>query len=83
MAVSATWRESLKNFFFIGFQLLILILIPFFLISPGSAADYWPKEQWRTATPESQGMSSEVLSDMMDLFWQKNLQIDSILINPW
>jgi len=80
MTLSATWRESLKCFFFIELQLVILILSLFFWISPGSAADYWPREQWRTAAPESQGMSSEVLSDMMDLLWQKNLQIDSVLI---
>jgi len=80
MAPSATRRESLENLSFIRFQLLIPILIFFFSINLGFASDYWPKEQWRTATPESQGMSSEILSDMMDVLWKKNFQIDSILI---
>ena len=80
MALSATWRESLKNLSFIRLQLFVLAFIFFFSITSGSAADYWPKEQWRTATPESQGMSSEILADMMDILWQKNYEIDSILI---
>ena len=80
MELPATWRKSLKNLSFIRLQLFILILVFLFSINSASAADYWPKEQWRRATPESQGMSSEILSDMMDILWQKNLEIDSILI---
>ena len=64
MAFSAKWRESLKNASFIWLQLFIMILVFFTSISSGSAEKYWPKEEWRTATPESQGMSSEILSDM-------------------
>ena len=80
MSFSARRRNYSKNLTFIRFQLFVLAFIFFLSISSGSAADYWPKEQWRTATPESQGMSSEILSDMMDILWRKNLEIDSILI---
>ncbi len=80
MALSATYRIYSKNLAFIRFQLFVLAFIFFLSISSVFATDYWPKEQWRTATPESQGMSSEILADMMDILWQKNLEIDSILI---
>ncbi len=45
-----------------------------------AAGDYWPDQQWRKATPESQGMCSAMLADMLDRLWQKNLEVDSILI---
>jgi len=35
------------------------------------ASDYFPGREWRTATPESQGMSSEVLTEMLDTIWKK------------
>lgn len=44
------------------------------------ASDYFPGSEWRTATPESQGMSSEVLTEMLDTIWKKNYTIDSITI---
>jgi len=44
------------------------------------ASDYFPGREWRTATPESQGMSSEVLTEMLDTIWKKNYSIDSITI---
>lgn len=45
-----------------------------------AAGDYWPDQQWRKATPESQGMCSAMLADMLDRLWQKNLEVDTILI---
>lgn len=44
------------------------------------ASTYFPGKNWRTATPESQGMSSEVLTEMLDTIWKKNYSIDSIII---
>ena len=70
MTLSSGKRKSLKNLSFIRLQLFVLAFIFFLSISSGFAADYWPKEQWRAATPESQGMSSEILADMMDIVWQ-------------
>ena len=30
-----------------------------------AAADYWPTDGWRPATPEQQGMRSEPLAEML------------------
>ena len=80
--VSLVTREltSFKYVALIQLQIFVLVLIIGIPVSSSNAADYWPKEKWRTATPESQGMSSEVLSDMMDQIWQKEFAIDSLLI---
>lgn len=55
-------------------------LLQFGLTANIVASDYFPGKEWRTATPESQGMSSEVLTKMLDYIWQKNYAIDSITI---
>ncbi len=68
------------NLTFLRFQLFVWAFIFFLSNSSVFASDYWPKDKWRTATPESQGMSSGILADMMDILWRKNLEIDSILI---
>jgi len=80
MSFSERWQYSLVNLSFVWFQLLVLAFLLFIPVISLSAANYWPKDKWRTATPESQGMSSEILSDMMDLLWQTNHELDSILI---
>ena len=80
MDLSTAFRKGFKGGFLKPFQGFILIVSFFFPIQSVSAAGYWPGEQWRTATPESQGMRSGVLADMLDLVWQENLEIDSILI---
>ncbi len=49
-------------------------------VSSSFAEDYWPKERWRTATPESQGISSEILADLIERLWRKDYEIDSVLI---
>jgi len=40
----------------------------------------WPTSTWKTASPESQGMSSEELAEMVNLVWKSDLSIDSIAI---
>jgi len=42
--------------------------------------DYWPTKGWRTASPESQGMDSELLVNMLNLIWNKNFDIHSVLV---
>lgn len=42
--------------------------------------EYWPTQEWRTATPESQGMDSALLLDMLDAIWQNDMKIDSVLV---
>jgi len=41
--------------------------------------DYWPTEDWRTSTPEEQGMDSEQLTEVLD-YLQRRLGIHSLLI---
>ena len=64
--------------------LLVLCLWVGMLWHTGSAAekqpDYWPTSSWKTATPESQGVDSELLVKMLDTIWKKDIDIDSVLV---
>ena len=64
--------------------LLVLILAFVVLWSCGGVGedkpDYWPTQDWRTASPESQGMDSAVLLNMLDVIWQEDMKIDSVLV---
>jgi len=42
--------------------------------------DYWPTSNWKTASPESQGVDSELLVKMLDTIWKKDISIDSVLV---
>jgi CubicO group peptidase (beta-lactamase class C family) len=65
-------------------QLFLIILTLVICWNFGSAADekpdYWPTKGWRTVSPESQGVDSNLLENMMDTIWKKNLDIESVLI---
>jgi CubicO group peptidase (beta-lactamase class C family) len=65
-------------------QLLLFILALVICCNFGLAADenpdYWPTKTWRTASPESQGMDSNLLENMLDKIWIKDLDIESISI---
>ncbi|MEA3441844.1 MAG: serine hydrolase, partial [Chloroflexota bacterium] len=41
---------------------------------------YWPVQDWRTSTPEEQGMDSEVLNQMVALIDQQDYAYDSLLV---
>ena len=66
--------------------LLILIIFISLSLMPGCPAqvgqepDYWPTEGWRTATPESQGMDSSLLLNMMEVIWERGIKIDSVTV---
>ena len=64
--------------------LFVFILTPAIWWSFGLAADkqpnYWPTKGWRSASPESQGMDSYVLIEMLDAIWKKSLEIHSVLV---
>ena len=74
--------------------LLLIILIHFFLLVHSDTkaeektsefifnphSEYWPTEGWRTATPESQGMNSELLAEMFETINSDYIDINSILI---
>jgi CubicO group peptidase (beta-lactamase class C family) len=47
---------------------------------PACAADYWPTDGWRAATPESQGLDSGVLADLLDQVRSRSLPIHSLLL---
>jgi CubicO group peptidase (beta-lactamase class C family) len=65
-------------------QLVIFVLTFVIWCNFGSAAgdkpDYWPTKVWRTASPESQGVDSKLLENMLDMIWKKDLNIDSVLV---
>ena len=42
--------------------------------------DYWPTEQWRRATPESQGIDSNQLAEALSLVRTNKLPLHSLLI---
>ena len=41
---------------------------------------YYPDAEWRTSTPEEQGLSSEKLEEMMSFIQQNYLQIDGVVL---
>ena len=65
-------------------QLFISILTCVMWCNVGLAADvkpdYWPTKGWRNASPESQGMDSNLLKNMLDQIWEKDLDIHSVLV---
>ena len=65
-------------------QIFILILLLSISANSSNAIDkkpaYWPTNGWRTATPESQGMDSYLLIEMLDEILKKRLRVESVLI---
>jgi CubicO group peptidase (beta-lactamase class C family) len=65
-------------------QLFVFILTFVMWWNFGLAADekpdYWPTKGWRTASPESQGMDSNLLENMLNMILKKDLNIDSLLV---
>lgn len=62
------------------FHLICLILIVTFQTAELSASQYWPQAQWRSASPESQGMNSRILSGLFQAVRKKNYPLDGLLI---
>lgn len=51
------------------------------ILTPTPAASiYWPTNDWRTSTPEEQGMDSQKLEQMLTKIREKNMKIHSMLI---
>lgn len=44
------------------------------------ALDYWPKDTWRTSTPEEQGMDSKVLIEMLRAVEESGKSVNSVTI---
>ena len=73
-----------KSFKTVCLIVFVISLITFNLCPSAEAQsqkqDYWPTEGWRKATPESQGMNSELLAEMFRDINNNNIDIDSLLI---
>ena len=67
-----------------AFSLFVFVLASALLLScergRTDKPDYWPTKSWRTATPESQGMDSAVLLNMLEVIWDQDIKIDSVLV---
>ena len=65
-------------------KLLVLIIAAVLMWSCGGGGpdkpDYWPTQGWKTATPESQGMDSTPLLNMLEVIWDQDIKIDSVLV---
>lgn len=73
--------KSLKTTGLIAFVIsLITFLVTFSTEAQSKQEDYWPTEGWRTATPESQGMNSELSAEMFRDINNNNIDIYSLLI---
>ena len=49
--------------------------------SPAPAPDaYWPGEEWRTSTPEAQGMDPEVLLEMLNFIQAEGHNVHSVVV---
>ena len=64
---------------------IFIFILPFviwwnFELAAGEKPDYWPTKGWRTTSPESQGVNSNILENMLQTIWKKDLDIDSVLV---
>jgi CubicO group peptidase (beta-lactamase class C family) len=69
---------------------LFIILLIFFLtlltLTSGSTAQtppraaYWPTREWRSSTPEEQGLDSTKLADALSAIRERNINIHSLLL---
>jgi CubicO group peptidase (beta-lactamase class C family) len=67
-----------KNILFIF--ILIFIVWWNFGLAADEKPDYWPTKGWRTSSPESQGMDSNLLENMLKMIFKKNFYINSVII---
>ena len=42
--------------------------------------EYWPTKEWKSASPESQGIDSNLLVKMLTMIWEKSIDIHSVLV---
>ncbi len=58
----------------------IRLAVCFALVSTGAFAQYYPTGEWRTATPESQGIDSQALATAIDQVKEKQWGVHSLLV---
>jgi hypothetical protein len=59
---------------------VLYLILSSFGVAADKNPDCWPTNAWRTATPESQGMDSYRLVDILDRIRNKGLEIHNVLI---
>lgn len=60
--------------------LLGLVVVLMAGILPAQAQDYWPTDDWRTSTPEQQGMDSDRLADMLFVIQDADVNIHGVVV---
>jgi CubicO group peptidase (beta-lactamase class C family) len=63
-------------------QCLVLVITAGLIgaCAPSESPDYWPGADWRTSTPEAQGLDSTQILKMLQTIQARNLGIHSVLI---
>ena len=70
--------RSISVWMLLALAALLLLCLP--ACAAGEEEAYWPAEEWRTSTPEKQGMDSGRLEEMMALIDEKDIHYDSVLV---
>ena len=60
---------------------LAIVVLPQMLLGP-EPPDYWPTQGWRESTPEEQGFDSAKLAEGLQAIQDRNIAIDSLLVDP-
>ena len=65
-----------------SFRILVPLLLALFLSTPiiSQTQTYWPTSGWRTASPESQGIDSDLLAEAISTAQKSGLNIHSLLV---
>ena len=65
-------------------NILFIVVSLFICLTCGKAfsdsQNYWPSRAWQTSSPESQGMNSDILADMVRLNLFTPNTIDSVTV---
>lgn len=63
-----------------GLLVLFILLLPLLQGCSGESGEYWPTEEWKTATPEEHGIDSGKLADMIENIREEKKDFHSILV---
>ncbi len=75
--------KNLRCILALGFVSLLIVVTISSSINPASqvgAQEYWPKDEWRTSSPEVQGMDSAILGDMLAHVEKMGIRLHSLLV---
>ena len=73
-------KKMKKNIFQLFIFILTLAISWNFGLATEEKPSYWPTKAWKTGSPESQGVDSEILGKMLDMIWEKEIGIHSVLV---